>query len=92
VILGPAGSADTLLARLKERLVGGDTLEKEAAPILAERTSNFFHANALTPFDRPLVNPDDVGALIDTLYYAFAFTETETYIVLDRRHLASIER
>lgn len=100
-ILGPARSTDTLLAHLKERLVGGDTLEKEAALILAERTLNYFHANAQTPFDRPLVNPDEVGARIEKLYFdgpaeldwpAFAFTETETYIVLDRRHLARIER
>jgi len=95
-ILGPARTTDTLLTHLKDRLVAGDTLEKEAAMNLVERTLNYFRANAQTSFDRPLISPDEVGARIETLYFdgpaeldwpAFAFAGNDTYIVLDRQHL-----
>ena len=61
---------------------------------------SYFRANAQTSFDRPLVNPDEVGARIEILYFdgppeldwpAFAFAGNDTYIALDRQHLARIE-
>jgi hypothetical protein len=97
--LGPARTTDTLLTHLKDRLVAGDTLEKESALNLVQRTLNYFRANAQTSFDRPLINPDEVSARIETLWFdgpaeldwpAFAFAGNDTYFVLDRRHLIQL--
>lgn len=96
-VLGPARSSDTLLAHLRERLVGGTTLDKAAALGLVERTLTALRRNAQSPFEQPLVRLDEVGARLETLCFdgpaeidwpAFAFAGAATFIVLDRDHLA----
>lgn len=99
-VLGPARSTNTLLAHLRDRLVGGTTLDKENAVGLVERTLTYLRRNAQTSFDQPLAGLDELGARLETLYFdgpaeidwpAFAFVGSDTYIVLDHRHLVRIE-
>ncbi len=99
-VLGPARSTDTLLAHLRERLVGGTTLDKETILALVERTLTSLRRNARSSFSQPLARLDELGARLETLYFdgpaeidwpAFAFDGSATYIVLDREHLARIE-
>lgn len=68
-VLGPARSPDTLMAHLRERLVGGTTLEKDVAVSLVEQTLTWFRGNAQRAFDQPFVRLEEVAARLETLYF-----------------------
>ncbi|HEX9984974.1 MAG TPA: hypothetical protein VGF69_17055 [Thermoanaerobaculia bacterium] len=99
-VLGPGRSTSTVLAYLREQLLGGTTLDKESAITLVERTLTYLRRNAQTSFAQPLARLDELGVRLETLYFdgpaeidwpAFAFAGSDTYIVLDHQHLARIE-
>jgi hypothetical protein len=98
-VLGPGRSTADLLGYLRGRLVGGDTLAKETALSLVERTLILLQTTGEVLFDQPLVNPTEAGAQVEKLYFdgpaeldwpAFAFAGTHRYIVLDHEHMIEI--
>lgn len=99
-ILGPARAAHSIVESLRERLIGGDTMEKDRAIDLVERCLTVLLSRGERPFEQPLVSLDAVGGRLETLYFdgpgefdwsAFACAGDETYIVLDREHIARIQ-
>ena len=99
-VLGPARSTNSLLTHLRERLVGGSTLDKEILMDLVERTLTYLRRNAQTSFAQPLARLDELDARLETLCFdgpakmdwpAFAFAGSDIYIVLDHNYLAKIE-
>jgi hypothetical protein len=96
-VLGAGRAPASIVALLKERLVGGDTLEKDAAIALVERVLAGCQAKADAPFEQPLLSIADAGARIETLYFdgpreldwpAFAFAGGTMYLALDGQRAA----
>lgn len=90
-VLGPARTAASILPTLEEKLIGGDTLAKDAAIALVASALAFLRAHAEAPFEGALVPLADMR--IETLYFdgppdwpAFAFADGETYLALNREH------
>jgi hypothetical protein len=95
-VLGPARTTATVVTSLRERLVGGDTLDKEAAIVLVERALAHLSRNAQAPFEQSVVTVDEVSGRLETLYLdgpaevdwtAFAYAGNDVYLALDRRNL-----
>lgn len=98
--LGPARACQSIVAYLKEHMVGGDTMEKEEAIASVERGLGSFRARSHQPFEQPIVALAEVEARLEPLYYdgpveldwpAIAFVGGETQIALDRQHITRVE-
>lgn len=99
-ILGPARSRDSIATHLRDRLVGGDTLDKNEAIALVERVMTTFRANALAPFEQRLLSVTEMNARIETLHFdgsseldwpAFAFSGDEMFVALDQERLVRFQ-
>ncbi len=93
-ILGPARTTDSIVRYLREQLVGGDTLEKDAAIALVERA-----LASLGTSEPAFEVVSSAGARLETLYFdgprdldwtAFAFAGAETFLALDREHFVRV--
>jgi hypothetical protein len=93
-ILGFGRTPRTIVADLRKRLVGGDTLAKNDAIALVERMLAPLQGRAQEPFDGTIVPVAD--ARIETLYFdgpaaedwpAFAFDGDRAFLALDRERM-----
>jgi hypothetical protein len=96
-ILGPARSTSSIIEYLREKLVGGDTFDKDAAISLVERHRHALLANGDKPFAGDIVKRG--SARLETLYFegaaelnwpAFAFEGNTVFLALGRDHITKI--
>lgn len=90
-VLGPGREPETIVDVMHERMIGCDTLSKDEAIAIVERTLQNRGA-----IEKEIVLLEDVGARLETIYFegpdwpAFAFAGHSTFVALDRRHLLRV--